>query len=389
MGRRSVPCRCVAAFCVAAALWCAGPLRAQSESRSAAAASRPFATVEWDSRPVVCDAAYPPWRWPAREAFEARSDVRRLRPLRVRVGRAELQRDRQPTSVLFADAVLEEEPQPGGLVVRCTAARPDPVPNAGADELLWQFWTTKPPPVADVAWKGLALTEGGDDASRSLRLVFAGADPPPDASFPARATAELFGYAAALLDDSPGDPPAAERECGHDDFPDAYAARLAHVALAVGATGKYLRQRLSFANFGFIRLNYAEYWPTSDDAQGYSLTAAPIDVARFLAGVTLQFDCDPPRACEVSTGTIAALAAEAGVAEEFERWLRSAAEDDALDARNRLRATQVLYALRARRCEGPRDYRPWFGPRRPIPSAVDAVRDVRLSAAAKLWLGLP
>jgi hypothetical protein len=132
---------------------------------------------------------------------------------------------------------------------------------------------------------------------------------------PAPSLVDLWGYSTALLDDSSGE------------------------------TGRYLQRRLRLMAEGAWRdwTNDEGAGPPPAATEGLEKTS--IRVAPFLAGLVLGFDASPPRALEVPAHRLGRAIAALGLTDELAPWLSSIAEDESVDAFNRLRASMALFGV--------------------------------------------
>jgi len=355
-----------AAVSVVAGLECSPSLRAKSEPR------KPLITAERPRhvpRNARVDAR---WTWPAMAHFDSTYDHVERNAKPVRLARGTLAKhvgsDHREVSGVVLSIAREAEGEGYELGVELTDTD-----EAQEEARFWprRGWKLATGPLEEAQSGEPLVFENG-----TARIRFEPTYLSPDDPIPLEAL-DAWSYVAALLSsDEPvyadlpgapvGDPEEAIRaakaagdkqkalsiyrtwqpmgRCSMDTRPAAVAREYAELCYEMGKTGCFLQLQLRIMGDQFERVIYSSYGEASHDTEAERLEETGLDTDAFLLGLALRFG-GVSREGELGPWRLARSIKESGRMESITAKLAAFAKDDALDAYNRLRATQMLALL--------------------------------------------
>jgi hypothetical protein len=334
--------------------------------------------------PVARAPGAPPWSWPSAQDFEAaRAEVTRSGPLPLYLGTLRSPSDATWTPLRAAFSLARTRgPGATKAVLRIEAFDIGPG-DARADRLrdhvigaTSALEVTEPSELAEVGfpapWTSGPAIWIADDLQ-----------PAPAPAFSEEAAA-LRAYVDALLADHPGDPEIPFGRCSHDGRPQTVANDELERAVVEGATGRFLRLAIQVSR-GLPRVAWMSgaRLPAIRPSQ---FDETPVRLAAFYAGLCIAKAGDDYNRPLIPDDPLGAWIVDDGVADQLAPWLRRMAEDESLDAFNRLRMARILASVLGHgKDEYPISIRStWTREKGPV---LERLAVLRLSTAARWWFG--
>ncbi len=344
----------------------------------------PFEAVKdaFQPRTVQREGGLPPWAFPTLDEFRKRYDRH--------------DRDAKPVRVLEASACVITSDGPETRVgLRLVGS----IRGAGRKwtidpvlTLIRRPGATRNPLHRRMRW---TITAGSWDSGRvNLRAEYGRTRVELTGARITQAPAVPIGcwvdwiYAETLLAhglDSAPDPKLPVGQCSRDPAPAQVAMRIADRAEFRGDLGRFLRMRFRIVGDLFDR----EAWSSTDDVVRSprldSITEAPVDVARLLAGIVLRFETEETPCPRPNPWRLGRAIACSEIAGTMTARLRTLVEDPSLDEWNRLRALVTLASVlsydRSRPPLGEHDART-----RTDEDVAGELRKLRLPRIGEYWL---